>query len=255
MNICTINFSHIVFVLFLQYGTRLLLLNFNRLIKRFFYQLVIRQFGNMSAIIFEDPVDIREYVRQALDHPVAQWSPDDGDKDILAKKICNRLKSKRDMLCEYFTIGINNEGHLTCMPILLMNYLPLAEQLPLFLLRLATVVNWNDEKECFSDIAKELSLYYSILPIESNSNNNNNDNNNPNNVIYNGYYQSILNHNNNEVTKYQNYTLNATGSSILLNIILPAMNCHFIPPKDLAENGCVTQIAALEQLYKVFERC
>jgi DNA mismatch repair protein MLH1 len=39
------------------------------------------------------------------------------------------------------------------------------------------------------------------------------------------------------------------------HLIFPALKTAFSPPKLLASDGSVQQIAALESLYKVFERC
>ncbi|XP_066440967.1 DNA mismatch repair protein Mlh1 isoform X3 [Eleutherodactylus coqui] len=55
-----------------------------------------------------------------------------------------------------------SEGNLTGIPLLLDNYIPLLEGLPMFILRLATEVNWDDEKECFESFSKECSMFYSI---------------------------------------------------------------------------------------------
>mmetsp|Transcript_14878 Transcript_14878/g.21464 ORF Transcript_14878/g.21464 Transcript_14878/m.21464 type:complete len:93 (+) Transcript_14878:607-885(+) len=44
--------------------------------------------------------------------------------------------------------------------ILGVGFQPCPGGLPLFLLRLATEVNWNEEKACFRSISRELGLYY-----------------------------------------------------------------------------------------------
>jgi len=37
--------------------------------------------------------------------------------------------------------------------------------------------------------------------------------------------------------------------------LLPALRAHLILPHECTVDGTITQIAALEQLYKIFERC
>ncbi|XP_052006986.1 DNA mismatch repair protein Mlh1-like [Xyrauchen texanus] len=53
------------------------------------------------------------------------------------------------------------EGNLTGLPMLLNNYTPAMEGLPMFILRLATEVNW-DREECFHDFSVECNHFYSI---------------------------------------------------------------------------------------------
>jgi DNA mismatch repair protein MLH1 len=46
------------------------------------------------------------------------------------------LIQRRDMIAEYFSLGITKEGILTSIPLLLKNYTPNYGKLPLFLRRL-----------------------------------------------------------------------------------------------------------------------
>jgi hypothetical protein len=41
----------------------------------------------------------------------------------------------------------------------------------------------------------------------------------------------------------------------VVQVLLPAARQHLLVPYDHANDGSVLQIASLEQLYKVFERC
>mmetsp|Transcript_27575 Transcript_27575/g.40541 ORF Transcript_27575/g.40541 Transcript_27575/m.40541 type:complete len:96 (-) Transcript_27575:20-307(-) len=50
------------------------------------------------------------------------------------------------------------------MPVLLEGYAPQPSALGVFLLRLATEVDWSDEKPCFHGISRELGLYYGKVP-------------------------------------------------------------------------------------------
>uniref|UniRef100_A0A4W5N864 DNA mismatch repair protein Mlh1 C-terminal domain-containing protein n=1 Tax=Hucho hucho TaxID=62062 RepID=A0A4W5N864_9TELE len=54
------------------------------------------------------------------------------------------------------------EGNLAGLPLLLDNYTPSMEALPMFILHLATEVNWDNDKDCFRDFSKECILFYSI---------------------------------------------------------------------------------------------
>ena len=42
---------------------------------------------------------------------------------------------------------------------------------------------------------------------------------------------------------------------VMEHVIFPALKTDFIPPRKMAEDGSILQIADLHELYKVFERC
>lgn len=45
------------------------------------------------------------------------------------------------------------------------NYVPSMCQLPMYVLRLASEVDWDDEKRCFQTIAREIATFYSYIPL------------------------------------------------------------------------------------------
>ena len=61
------------------------------------------------------------------------------------------------MLDDYFSLEIDNDGNLLSIPELLEGYVPFFGGLPIFLLRLATEVNWDDEEMCFKNLAEEFA--------------------------------------------------------------------------------------------------
>ena len=61
------------------------------------------------------------------------------------------------MLDDYFCLEIDEEGNLLSIPQLLDGYIPHFGGLPIFLLRLATEVDWEDEEACFGNVAEELA--------------------------------------------------------------------------------------------------
>lgn len=67
---------------------------------------------------------------------------------------------KREMLAEYFSLSINDEGEVESIPLLLKGYVPNIAKLPTFLLRLGPRVNWTDEIECFDSFLRELAIFY-----------------------------------------------------------------------------------------------
>ena len=63
-----------------QYGTKLLLLDYNVLLYQLFYQLTLRKFGEMPRILLATPLSIKEYVLSALHSPESGWK--EVEKDI-----------------------------------------------------------------------------------------------------------------------------------------------------------------------------
>ena len=55
----------------------------------------------------------------ALDSPDSGWSEADGQKKDLAEYIVNFLKSKSDMLEDYFSLEVDKDGNLHTLPLLL----------------------------------------------------------------------------------------------------------------------------------------
>ncbi|XP_053476662.1 DNA mismatch repair protein Mlh1 isoform X1 [Ictalurus furcatus] len=209
-----------------QHHTKLYLLNNTKLSQELFYQILICDFGNFGVLWLSNPAPLYDLAILALDSEESGWTEEDGPKEGLAQYIVDFLKKKAEMLEDYFSMKIDEEGNLTGLPLLLDNYSPSMEGLPLFILRLATEVNWDSEKDCFHDFSKECSYFYSIR---------------------------------------REYTLEPEAGTDLAeaepswqwkveHIIFKALR-SLSPPKHCSEDGSVLHIANLPDLYKVFERC
>ncbi len=212
----------------IQYGTKLLLVNHRDMMREAFYQMAIRRFSVTPRLVLAQPVDVKEFVQLALDLSGAAWTSEDGDKEGLVEEVLALLSEKAELLSEYFNIGLEvQEGtgtlKLTHMPELIENYIPQPEGLSMFLLHLATDCEWAEEQQCFDTVAAELGNYYAILPSPSTDETDH------------GRFQK--------------------ASRVLSDILVPSLRWALLPPMELAKNGTVTQIACLEELYKVFERC
>jgi DNA mismatch repair protein MLH1 len=222
----------------IQFGTRLLLLDHSTLLRHLFYQLVIRRFSEMPRIILGKPLSIKDYVLAALNSPEGQWSIENGSKEDIVDNVLKILTENSEMLEEYFKIGVNEFGMLCTLPELLAGHTPTPEGLPMFLLRLATEVNWEDEIQCFRSIATEIGFLYAALPIEYN----------PDVIEDSSSEEATV-----EISKS---FPGAIGNDLFASILMPAIRTYLIAPKQCAEDGnTVVQLAALEQLYKIFERC
>ncbi|NWI13287.1 MLH1 protein, partial [Crypturellus soui] len=215
-----------------QYQTKLYLLNTTKLSQELFYQILIYDFANFGILRLSEPAPLFELALLALEDPESGWTEEDGPKEGLAKYIVEFLKKKTEMLKDYFSLEIDEEGNLTGLPLLLDNYVPPLEGLPMFILRLATEVNWDEEKECFESLSKELSMFYSIRK------------------------QYIIDDTNLTSSQAEDSDSGSTGWKWAVeHIVFKASRTHLLPPKHLAEDGNILQLANLPDLYKVFERC
>ncbi|KAM5280434.1 DNA mismatch repair protein Mlh1 isoform 3-T3 [Ctenodactylus gundi] len=215
-----------------QHQTKLYLLNTTKLSEELFYQILIYDFANFGVLRLSEPAPLFDLAMLALDSPESGWTEEDGPKEGLAEYIVEFLKKKAEMLEDYFSLEIDEEGNLIGLPLLIDNYVPPLEGLPIFILRLATEVNWDEEKECFESLSKECAMFYSIRK----------------------QYVS-------EESTLSSQQSEAPGSATnpwkwtVEHIIYKAFRSHLLPPKHFTEDGNVLQLANLPDLYKVFERC
>ena len=167
------------------------------------------------------------------------------------------------MLKEYFGIEIEKEAKeltsveknvdngakeedvlISALPEILDGHVPDVSRLPEFVKSLHAKVDWSNEKQCFVTVAECLAEFYGVLDDddeeEEEDNNNNNNNNN--------------NSNNNAEEEGKDTTDASTWQT--KHVVFPALSSSaFAPPKAFARDGTVVEVARLEQLYKVFERC
>jgi DNA mismatch repair protein MLH1 len=215
----------------IQCRTKLFLIDVCALSKSFFFEQALRSFSCLPRIELDTAASIDRLVRIALDSPYVPEAADydAATKSDMAQKAATLLSEKADMLLEYFSIDIrsgNGRVSLVGLPQLLDNYEPPLLNLPLFLLRLATEVNWNDERACFENIAQELALFYQVQP---------------------GMYLSP--------TSASSGGASERISQLVELQLLPQMRFNFSVPSAHSSDGSLVQIACLEQLYKIFERC
>ncbi|XP_041046228.1 DNA mismatch repair protein Mlh1 isoform X2 [Carcharodon carcharias] len=218
-----------------QYQTKLYLINTTKLSQELFYQILIYDFGNFGVLKLSSPAPLYELAMLALDSPESGWTEEDGPKEGLAEYIVDFLKTKSEMLQDYFSLGIDEEGNLIGLPLLLENYVPALEGLPMFILRLATEVNWDEEKECFEKLSKECGMFYSIrkeytLDTET--------------------HMSL-----NPDQQSQELSSDKSWKWTVEHVVSKAFRTLLLPPKYFAEDGSILQLANLPDLYKVFERC
>ncbi|XP_052201130.1 DNA mismatch repair protein MLH1 isoform X2 [Diospyros lotus] len=264
---CTyIGMADDVFAL-LQHNTQLYLANVVNLSKELMYQQVLRRFAHFNAIQLSDPAPLLELITMALKEE--DLDPECNEKDELKEKIAEMntelLKTKTEMLEEYFCIYVDSDGNLSRLPVILDQYTPDMDRLPEFLLCLGNDVDWEDEKSCLQSIAAALGNFYAMHPpllpnpsgdglefykrrkssgsphAEENISKDAEDH-----VTNDGIEHEL-------VAEAENSWAQREWS--IQHVLFPSMRLFLKPPTSLAANGTFVQVASLEKLYKIFERC
>ena len=125
-----------------------------------FYQLGLRQFGNFGHFRLDPPAPLHRLIALAVEN-------EDGieksglQKDHVVDVRCHPamlcrnarltkyqaifkiITGRRDMLSEYFSITINAIDEIETLPLLLRDYTPNLDKLPLFLMRLGPQVRYS----------------------------------------------------------------------------------------------------------------
>jgi len=149
----------------MQSGVNLYLIDYGLISNELFYQIGITDFGNFGAIHLRpsnaEPLPLRDILLVAAELEVSTDASMKGlSPMVIAQKVYDHLFSKREMLKEYFSLEIDEQGNLLTIPLLIKGYMPCMGKLPTFLLRLGPFVTWTDEMECFRTFLVELAGFY-----------------------------------------------------------------------------------------------
>jgi len=204
-----------------QSGTKLYLMNSHALSRRLIYQEIVRQFAAFPVIELVTPTPVRDILAAAIELPAAGWTPAVGAKEQILTDATELITGRSEMLTEYFSIKIDADGRLCGIPSIIDGYVPDLDGIPMFLLRLATEVNWNEEESCFEGIAMEVAEFCSIQPAV-------------------GEGQAVVREEIAEEIQHR---------------IFPWLKKRLLPPHEFASDSTLIQVACLEKLYQIFERC
>ncbi|XP_004499581.1 DNA mismatch repair protein MLH1 [Cicer arietinum] len=250
----------------LQHKTHLYLANVVNLSKELMYQQVLSRFGHFNAIQLSDPAPTKDLIILALkEEDLDSECNDDGTfKEKIAEMNTELLKQKAVMLEEYFGIHIDDHGNLSRLPVILDQYTPDMDRIPEFVLSLGNDVDWEDERNCIQAISAALGNFYAMHPP----------------MLPNPSGEGLLFYKKRKLfdSCAQENTCDSTGSDVVENnieqellseaetawaqrewsiqhVLFPSMRLFFKPPASMASNGTFVQVASLEKLYKIFERC
>lgn len=197
-----------------QYDVKLLIIDYGAVLNELFYQLGLINFGNFGTIELqgkEEELSIESLLFNLYQDP--NFEP---TKTVAEVK--ESLLEMAEMYQEYFQITFTETGSLTTLPMLLKNYSPPLEKLPIFLYRLATNVMYDDEKSCLDAILRQLALLHIPLVLKEDDE------------------ESVEN-------------LNSTMEDVLV----PQIKRTLVAPGWLKKD--IVEVADLPGLYRVFERC
>ncbi|KAI0252858.1 DNA mismatch repair protein [Lactifluus subvellereus] len=223
----------------IQVMTKLYLVNHGALAEELLYQLGLRQFGNLPRLKLDPPAPLRPLITLAVDTE-QNTELSKLTKPQIVDSITHILISRRDMLREYFSLGITVEGMVDSLPVLIQDFTPNLDKLPLFLMRLGPQVNWNSELECFDTFLRELA--YSYVPGPGPLAN-------PSSPADSG--ENVGGNHAHAATSQQE---EASEKWQIEHVLFPAMKWYLAAPKSHLTRD-VVQIASLPELYRVFERC
>lgn len=210
----------------IQHGTKLFLIQYASLINESAYQGVLRQFGALSSMQLSPAPGLEDLIQSALlleDSSRIDRLARTGlsDEDIV-ERVCNRILEHTAMLQEYFSIEIDTANKtIVSLPNLLLNRVLFnLERLPTMLLRLATQIDWSQEKECFHGVIQEIALAHTP--------------------------SSALDESEEAAIKEQVEKDWLAGWSHEIRCMVPS---------SLLAQDIITEVANLPSLYSVFERC
>jgi DNA mismatch repair protein MLH1 len=216
-----------------QHRLNLYLIDVPAVSTAFFYEQLLIGIENFEPISLSPPPMLRDLLRVQLEmmrtkNPFALLSEEKQIELLQQLESVFAKKIRRDMLKEFFAIEISDSLEVRSLPIVLANYTPDMTMLPSLMLRLCTKVNYQVEKECVRNVCSELARFFAFQPVEP----------------------AWLNEGEEDL---HDRPLRARQ---IEHILFSAMRgAEFRPPKTLASDGAVRQIASIDQLYKVFERC
>ncbi|EFR00323.1 DNA mismatch repair protein mutL [Nannizzia gypsea CBS 118893] len=284
----------------IQSGVKLYLVDYGMACNEFFYQLGLTNFGNFGSINLESSPKLVDLLSLAVEAERDEYyrnnhSPDGDtasvtsdasrgmDEGIVvdftaaAATVAKHLIDRREMLKEYFSLSISEDGCLLSIPLLLKGYMPSLTKLPRFLLRLGPYVDWSGEEACFRTFLTELAAFYTPeqLPASHFSNTprdgcgrqpaSGGRESSPHSIVSdvsrdNGIASTdspqadqSSSHDEAELEDESITRRREQLSWMLEHTLFPAIRSRLVATNDLVRG--VIEVADLKGLYRVFERC
>lgn len=221
----------------IQAGVKLFLVDYGLISNEFFYQVGLTDFGNFGRIVLDPAPKLMDLLVIGAEAEVENAKRADSDKELeadashIAQAVHKQLLSRREMMTEYFSLEISEEGFLTSLPLMLKGYVPSFAKLPRFLIRLGPFVDWTDEQKCFDNFLTELAAFHV-----------------PEQLPTTGKATAGADETDDELAKKRKQVMWS-----LEHVLFPAFRARLVAMDGLLKG--VVEVANLKGLYRVFERC
>ena len=234
----------------LQHRTALYLVNHQTLSEALHYQTLLRKLGRLPRIRLSPPVSVQEML-QLL--PASPTSSSSSSQSVFAS--VSSLLGFRAMLADYFSVVLSADGQLCCLPSLLPHYDPPMLALPVLLRRLCTEVDWTDEQACIRGVSRAIAAFSRIQPHmycteETSSSSREGQEEGKDGAACREEKQEAR-----EAEEEEASGLPQQVRWCIEHELFAAARHGFSPPASFLTDGCLTKVATLEQLYRIFERC
>jgi len=252
----------------LQCGRALCLANLAILARECAYQRLLRLFGGVGSISLAAPLPLGELLQLGIEDPDSGYDPEvhrSVDVEGLAARFVALLLEKAELLNEYFMFDIDTESsQLRAVPngLGLLSDVGLSmDTLPLYLVRLCTQVNWEEEKACLVDICRITAEFCVDLLLPSaeetaalaggREGRQAATAESLNAAVEAGEFEDIAA----ALTakKRSSGGQELQGLRQLHEAVRRDGACCW--PRELARDGSLLDLVSLDQLYKIFERC
>lgn len=218
-----------------QYKTKIYLVQHATLTRELFYQRVFHCFGKFPRITLETPLPLSDLLK------LSGEASSGAQEGASGREKLDLLKDRSEMLDEYFSIGIDAQGRLWSLPELLPNHIPEISSFPTLLLLMCERVDWSEERSCFESLAKVLAEAYSCLP--------------PLAELPTCGAAAACDDDEECPVKTPSIIDRRNARYILKNVLFPALRKHLAPPETWEGTAIFLEIACLQKLYRIFERC
>ncbi|KAI7830032.1 hypothetical protein BX661DRAFT_180966 [Kickxella alabastrina] len=201
----------------IQHQTRLYMVDYCKISYHLFHHRILFDFMNYGRLYLKPAPSIRELALVAA-HELSGAA----NAESTADQVSQRFVDSSAMLDEYFHIRVSEDGCLESLPMVVRDYSPDYDKLPLFLHSATFGVDWNDEQQFFRTFINVLATLYALEPPLASDPQGSKDN-----------YRMVVEHR-----------------------IFPSLKgSSFWAPNAMLTENTLVQLVDVPDLYKIFERC